>query len=64
MSLPQSVHEVLGFGTKHPIRDNVNEIQFLVENDRELSELKLNQKVGEKLCEKEAAAKMYTKTGE
>ena len=55
--LPQWVREVLSFGPKHPVRDNINEIQFLAHIDDFLSELKLSRIPGQKLCEIEVAAK-------
>ena len=59
--LPLWVREVLSFGPKHPVRDKFNEIHFLADIDSFLSELNLNRKPGEKLCEIEAAAKRYAK---
>ena len=59
--LPRWVREVLSFGPKHPVRDKFNEIHFLADIDRFLSELKLKRIPGEKLCEIEAAAKRYAK---
>ena len=59
--LPLWVREVLSFGPKHPVRDKFYEINFLADIDSFLSELKLNRKPGEKLCEIEAAAKRYAK---
>ena len=61
MILPLRVREVLSFGPKHPVRDKFNEIQFLADFDKFLSELKLNRLPGGKLCEIEAAAKRYAK---
>ena len=61
MILPLWVREVLGFGTKHPVRDKFNEIYFLADINSLLSELKLNRLPKEKLCEIEAAAKRYAK---
>ena len=55
------VHEVLGFGPKHPVRDRFNELHFLADIDNFLSELKSQKVPGEKLCEIEAAAKSYAK---
>ena len=58
--LPLWVREVLSVGPKHPVRDKLNEIHFLADIDSFLSsELKLNRIPGEKLCEIEAAAKIY-----
>ena len=58
--LPLWVREVLNVGPKHPVRDKFNEIHFLADIDSFLSsELKLNRIPGEKLCEIEAAAKIY-----
>ena len=59
--LPLRVREVLSFGPKHPVRDKFNEIHFLADFDKFLSELKLNRIPGGKLCEIEAAAKRYAK---
>ena len=43
------------------VRDNFSQIHFLADIDSFLSDLKLNRKPGEKLCEIEAAAKRYAK---
>ena len=59
--LPLRVREVLSFGPKHPVRDKFNEIHFLADFDKFLSELNLNRIPGGKLCEIEAAAKRYAK---
>ncbi|XP_063713937.1 uncharacterized protein LOC134841828 [Symsagittifera roscoffensis] len=61
IELPKWVHEVLGFGPKHPVRDRFNELHFLADIDNFLSELKSQKVPGEKLCEIEAAAKSYAK---
>ena len=59
--LPLWVQEVLCFGPEHPERDKFNEIHCLADIDSFLSELKLNRIPVEKLCEIEAAAKIYAK---
>ena len=48
VSLPQWVREVLNFGPKHPVKDKCNEILFLADFDKLLSELKFNRIDGEK----------------
>ena len=47
IELPKWVHEVLGFGPKHPVRDRFNELHFLADIDNFLSELKSQKVPGE-----------------
>ena len=61
IELPEWVHEVLSMGSKHPIRDKVNETLLLDDVDIFLSQLK-NQKIsGDTFCGAETAAKANAK---
>ena len=59
--LPKFVLYILSLGPKHPVRDKFNELHFLADVDKLVSELRENNTDGEKLCEIEASVKWYAK---
>ena len=59
VELPKFVLHVLSLGSKHPVRDKFNEVQFLADVDKFVVELRENNTDGEKLCETESSAKWY-----
>ena len=59
---PSFVLDVLWLGTKHPVRDKIDEIKNLAGVDKVVRELRENKREGEKLCEIEASAKLYAKS--
>ena len=59
--LPKFVIDILSLGTKHPVRDNINEVHFLADVDKLVRELRENNTEVEKLCEFKASAKWYAK---
>ena len=62
VELPNWVQQVLGLVPKRPVRDKLNEIQFLADIDIFLSDLKNRKVPAEALCEIiEAVAKDYAK---
>ena len=61
VKLPKFVRNVLSLGSKHPIRENFNEMHFLPDVDRLIFELRRNNTEDEGLCEKKSAAKWYAK---
>ena len=59
--LPSFVLGVLSLGPKHPVRDKIDEIQYLAYVDKLVRELRENKTEVEKLCEIKAFAKLYAK---
>ena len=59
--LPGFVRDLLAFGPKHPIRDKFRELQFLLDIDSFIRNLREIYVQGEKPFGIEAAAKWYTK---
>ena len=51
IELPVFLKKMLSYGPRHPVKDKLNEIHFLVDVDRLVQSVRKKGTSGEKLCE-------------